>query len=217
MLIELRNINVKENGKDILRNLSFSVKKAEKVCLTGSSGAGKSSVLKTLIGVHVPESGEIVFDGRTLNTENIGDMRKRVSYIGQVPFVGASNVRNSLLIPYGFSANAAGMPKEEEIKKVVENLMLDSDILERKSEVLSGGEKQRIAIAREILQGKDIFILDEISSALDKSSKEAVIGLFKGSEYTIISVSHDKEWIEAMDTVVEMSDGRISDVQRSSL
>ena len=86
------------------------------------------------------------------------------------------------------------------------------DILEKEVSFLSGGEKQRVAIARAMLLNKKIFLLDEVTSALDIESKRAVLKLFTEAPYTIISVSHDPDWFKICSRFIKIEDGRIAEI-----
>ena len=100
-----------------------------------------------------------------------------------------------LLLPFSFKAHSGRKPTVAQIESVLARLLLDPAILRQKSATLSGGEKQRLAIARAILLDKRIFLADEITSALDAESKEAVFSFLLESEHTVFSISHDPEWI----------------------
>jgi len=84
--------------------------------------------------------------------------------------------------------------------------------LNRESQRVSGGEKQRIALARGLLLGKTIYLLDEVTSALDSESKQAVFEVFTEQNFTVLAVSHDSEWFERCDLVFEIDSGKMTEV-----
>ena len=88
---------------------------------------------------------------------------------------------------------------------------LDQDILVKKSSDISGGEKQRIAIVRAILQNKSIIFADELTSSLDHASRKRVIDLLLRGEYTVVSISHDDVWIEHCSRIISVLNGSIED------
>jgi putative ABC transport system ATP-binding protein len=213
MTIQFTNVSVVVESKTILSNINFSVRKSGKVALVGKSGAGKSSVLHTLLGLVVPTAGEILFRRQKVDSASIDNVRASVAYIGQEPVLGsASTVREALMLPFGFKANRRHKPDEETIRSKLKLLDLDESILDRAVTVISGGEKQRIAICRALLQNKEVFLLDEVTSALDKESAQAVTALLTQERFTFLSVTHHDEWIDVCDTVIEMADGKIISV-----
>jgi len=210
-IIEFKNVTVSADSKDILSDITFSVPVGGKVALTGKSGAGKSSILHALLGLLEPSSGEIFFDGTRVEPSSIDQVRSSVAYIGQEPVLGsASTVREALMLPFTFRANRDKRPDDPAVMRNLELLDLPGDILDSDVDVISGGEKQRIAICRGLLQEKEIFLLDEVTSALDKESAEAVKTLLTRDRFTYLSVSHHDEWIEGCDTIIEMENGRIT-------
>lgn len=211
MVIEFKDVTVTADSKDILSDITFAVPKGGKVALIGKSGAGKSSILHALLGLLEPASGEIFFDGIKVEPSSIDRVRSSVSYIGQEPVLGsASTVREALMLPFSFRANRHARPDDKVIEKNLEFLDLPVKILSADVDVISGGEKQRIAICRGLLQEKEVFLLDEVTSALDKESAQAVKALLSRERFTFLSVSHHDEWIEGCDTIIEMDKGRIA-------
>lgn len=93
----------------------------------------------------------------------------------------------------------------------MQRLQLSPDILRQESGRISGGEKQRIALARGLLLGKNLYLLDEITSALDAASKKAVFDVFSDAGLTVLSVTHDPDWMERCDRVFELEDGRLTE------
>ncbi len=208
-LITFKNVTVTDNSQTIIENISFSVQEGEKLALYGKSGSGKTTILNTIVGAHVPCRGEVCFCGEKLTPDNISKLRRAVAFIGQEPVMGAEKVLDAILLPYTFKANRANIPARETIQNTLKNLHLDVSILQRSSSVVSGGEKQRIAVARALLQGKKIFILDEITSALDDESRKAVLDLFGKANITLISVSHDRQWWNICSKLVCIEKGRM--------
>lgn len=208
-MIRFENVSLSRNGKTILSGISFQITEGEKVVFRGKSGSGKSTILKTLVGAYKPDSGIIYFRGETLNQKNIAVVRNAVSFIGQEPVLGAETVREALFLPFTFKAHRSQQPSSGQVNQLLESLHLSPEILDRKSALVSGGEKQRIAIARALLIGKTCFLADEITSALDAESKAAVMEILFQPGRTLISVSHDPDWIDRCDRIIEVEDGRL--------
>ncbi|MBE0437797.1 MAG: ATP-binding cassette domain-containing protein, partial [Methylomicrobium sp.] len=95
------------------------------------------------------------------------------------------------------------------LSEVLNRLHLTVDILKRKCSRISGGEKQRIALARGLLLDKSLYLLDEITSALDAESKQAVFDVFSDPQLTVLSVAHDTEWLARCDRILELEAGRL--------
>lgn len=209
-MISFERVSVRVHGKYILQDMTFSVAEREKLVLCGESGSGKSTVLKTIVGGYIPAEGAVYINGEALTEKTVQQVRRRISYIGQEPLLGADTVRDSLLLPFSFKAHSSRCPTEEQIAAVLDRLRLHPDILQQQSASISGGEKQRIAIARAILLGKKTLLADEIASALDSESKKAVYDLLLAPEFTVIAVSHDPEWIALSDRALRIKDGRLA-------
>lgn len=205
--IEFQGVQVKFNQNTILENVSFCLRKNEQSVLVGKSGSGKSTVLKTLIGVYKPVAGNIFFDSQPLDAGNIHLLRHQIAYIGQEPVLGAEQVKAALLLPFSFKAHKNKTPADSKLLHILDELDLKPKILEQHVQEVSGGEKQRLAIARALLLGKTFFLCDEVTSALDPESKQVVMERLFQKNHTILSVSHDHEWIERCQTQYEISNG----------
>ncbi len=216
-LLKINNLTIKDEDRSILHNLTFSIEKGERVVLIGPSGAGKTSILLSILGYHTPAEGSITFNGEFVGGKGIALIRSQISYISQEPITGAPTFGESILLPFSFKQNKKNTPNRETIEKVLKKLNFDFSVMQQPSSKLSGGEKQRMAIARTLLLGKKFFLLDEITSALDEKNKEIVMELLTIEENTILSVSHDKDWIKRCTRTIEIQEGTVfSDSQRSS-
>jgi putative ABC transport system ATP-binding protein len=211
-MVRFDRVTVQYREKPILKNISFSVEENERIALYGKSGSGKSTILTTIVGAHIPIRGTVYFNEKALSSENILQVRRAISFIGQEPALGAEMISDALLLPFSYRINKAKRPQKGRILETLEKLRLDPDILDRNSSVVSGGEKQRIAIARALLQDKNVFLVDEITSALDTESKKAVLELFKKGDLTLISVSHDPDWFGICSRFIKVQDGEIIDI-----
>ena len=210
-MIELNTICVEKNGKQILSNIDLHIEKGESLVLTGPSGAGKTSILRTMLGAMRVASGKGIIGGIELNVNNIAAIRSQIAFIGQEPIMGAESVKDSLLLPFSFIHNKNIKPSNDYIVELLNSVNLDQDILVKKSSDISGGEKQRIAIVRAILQNKSIIFADELTSSLDHASRKRVIDLLLRGEYTVVSISHDDVWIEHCSRIISVLNGSIED------
>ena len=213
-IIRFDQVSVTAHEKTILSNISFALYPGEKAALCGKSGSGKSSVLKTLLGLHTIKQGAVYFQEKPLTPASVQAIRSCTAYIGQEPMLGADTVRAALLLPFQFKAHRDHKPTEAQLIAVLQRLQLPADILRRESSRISGGEKQRIALARGLLLGKKLYLLDEVTSALDAESKQAVFYVFSDPELTVLSVAHDPEWLERCTLIFELEAGRLTKGKR---
>jgi len=200
-MISIENITIARGGKNLLRNTSFHIARSEKVVITGASGCGKTSLLLTIMGITSPAEGEITLNGERVSLDGI---RQTAAFIGQEPILGANSVQDALMLPFSFKVNKGNTPSQDEINTILAKVRLPAEITEKQSAKVSAGEKQRIAIARALLMGKNLFLIDEITSALDPKSKKAVADVLLSDDFTVLSVSHDDYWINRCETQLEL-------------
>jgi putative ABC transport system ATP-binding protein len=208
-LIRFDRVTVAVRGKVLLSNVSFAVERGEKAVFRGRSGSGKSTVLKALLGLYPVVEGAIYFQGRPLDPTAARDIRTRAAYIGQEPVLGAETVREALLLPFRYKAHRGHAPAEALLIEMLSGLRLPGDILDFECRRMSGGEKQRVALARALLLRKNLYLLDEVTSALDGESKQAVLEMFADSNLTVLSVAHDPDWIARCGVIYDLQDGRL--------
>ena len=208
-MILYENIIIQVHRKTLLKDVSLRVLNGEKLVIRGPSGCGKSSLLKSAVGALPFVSGSIRVDQIELTAQTVAEIRSRIAFIGQEPVLGAERVREALFLPFTFKAHRENKPTDEQVAQLLERLHLSTDILDKPCNRISGGEKQRIAILRALLLKKNIFLTDEVTSALDPASRTAVMAELFRSEITLLSVSHDPEWIDACERIVEIADHKL--------
>ena len=187
-MIELKNVSFEYENTAIFENLSLSVAEGEKIGIIGESGCGKSTLLKLMAGLYVPSSGVISVDGVSRPDEII----KKISVVMQSP----------MLLPLSI------------IEKWIDSLPegLDTYLGDRADE-LSGGQAQRIAIARAMFKDANILLLDEPTSALDGENAASVLEAISHFTHdkTVVHVTHRKELLEGYDRVYLMKNGKLSE------
>lgn len=186
-------------GKTLLSPVSFELHKGEFLWLTGPSGAGKSTLLKIIASLIDASGGEVRFNGQPIIELKPEQYRQRVSYVFQTPQLFGRTVYDNLSLPYLIRQQAVS---RQHLGEELTRLGLPPAMLDTPIDQLSGGEKQRVALLRNVLFPPDILLLDEISSALDDENKQRVAQLVgeqvaRGS--AAIWISHDS---------VETDDGR---------
>ncbi len=197
-MIEIANLYKKFENKDVLRGLNLSVKSGETLVIIGQSGCGKSVLLKHIIGLIRPDSGDIFIDGRDLATLNEYEWQRMRLKIGML-FQGAA-LFDSLTVGenVGFSLSEHTDISENELKKIVAQkleLVGLSGIEDLKPAELSGGMKKRVGLARAICNEPEIILYDEPTTGLDPIMSDVINNLIKELNnklnVTSIVVTHD--------------------------
>ncbi len=196
-MIRFAGISVRFEDRLILEDFDLEIQTGEKVLLFGKSGIGKSTIIKLILGFVFPESGEIFLDGKKLDKKTIWDIRKKIAYVNQNLEIGEGKVIEQIKNTLDFKSNSQIKFDIGKIKKLFEYFELDEEFLEKKIEELSGGEKQRIAIIFAILLEREIYLLDEVTAALDEKLKQKIAEYFTENEnLTVLVISHDREWLD---------------------
>ncbi|MBN1758051.1 MAG: ATP-binding cassette domain-containing protein [Chitinispirillaceae bacterium] len=208
-LIQFHEVSVRQGDKQILQDLSFAVSPGERVVLSGPSGSGKSSVLQVLLGFLRPTAGTVFYHGSPHEATSVHRLRREAATVLQEPVPGGATVLESLRLPFTFKSNRHHTPDRQTITAMIESLGLPASILDHPVADISGGEKQRVALARGLLLNRDLLLLDEITSALDAVSRAKVITVLAQRNYTVLSVAHDPVWIGRCDRIIRLEDGRM--------
>ncbi|MGL4861998.1 MAG: ATP-binding cassette domain-containing protein [Cetobacterium sp.] len=191
-MINFKNISIKFNNKIVLHNFNLVVNTGEKILISGVSGKGKTTLLKLLLGFNTPNSGSVLVDNLELNEQNINIIRNKIGYMPQsTPFLNI-NVEKLIHTIFNYKENLKTKLDMNLFIKTLKEFNLDSSILSKDINQLSGGEKQRLAFVVIILLDRKIWVLDEITSSLDQDMKEKVINYILNTNKTVILVSHDK-------------------------
>lgn len=196
-MIEYDNISLSYGNKTILKDFSFKVEKGQKVALLGRSGLGKSSLFGLVLGFVEPRSGKVLFDGAVVDRHTVWDVRRRVSFVDQHVSIGDEKVSDWLVFVRGMEANRSLDLFDDKVRELMAFFGLSDEMLNKHISDLSGGERQRVAIVVSVLLGRDVFLLDEVTSALDKALKKKVVAFFTAREdWTVISITHDAVWLD---------------------
>lgn len=206
-VIEFRDVSFSygESSQPIIRNCSFSAHTGDRLVLRGESGAGKTTLFRLLLGFALPQQGSIQYRGEELTAEVAHEIRKNTAWLPQDLNIGAGTVTQVFTFPFTFNANPAP-PSDDIIASTMQKLGLSPSLKTKDFSQLSTGQRQRVGLALCHLLNKPLVLLDEPTSALDSASKKKVISLlFDDQKRTIISTSHDPEWIEHFDIVIELN------------
>lgn len=207
-VLVIENLSLTIDGNKLFSNFNLSVNDGEKVLIRGKSGTGKSTLLNLLLGFILPDRGSIILNGSKMTTVNLWEMRLNYAFVGQSPDVGQGSAKSIFKHTFSYRNNKNLIYDENEIKKLCDSLDLAPEVLEKDFIKLSGGEKQRLAIIHAKLLKRKIYLLDEITSALDKSMKNTVADLFmKRVPETVITISHDPCWLSVQpDQVINLDE-----------
>lgn len=190
----------KENAL-LFESFNMTLTPGERVALKGSSGIGKSTLFRLILGFLTPSGGEIDYRGNPWSQT----IRKETGWLPQELLLGEGNVREILLRPFEFRHNREIQPDRESIQKVLESLNLDETLLDQSWSMLSTGQKQRMGMVSVLLLQRSLLLLDEPTSALDEVSKAKLAGLlFRDRAKTILSTSHDPWWLKRCDRVIDL-------------
>ena len=194
-MIELQSIFLRYNAHYLFRDLSFVLPAGGNLLIKGDSGAGKTSILRLILGLTQPERGSVVVDGRILDKDNVWMLRGMMAYVSQDMSLGQGRVEAFIKEVFGFKRNRTLCYDRSEAKKLLQHFGLGDVTLGSRLEDLSGGELQRVAIITALMLKRPIYLLDEITSALDHRMKKKVAEYFANlKETTLIVASHDSVW-----------------------
>lgn len=197
-ILSLKNIKYSFESTDILNGINLEINKGDCISIIGSSGSGKSTLLKLCADLITPVEGEILYKQKSYNNYDPIVLRKNISYCIQLPYLFGETVYDNLAYPFQIRKNIIN---EYEIKKYLNKFNLDESYLQKDINSLSGGEKQRIALIRNLIYRPDVLLLDEVTSGLDNQNSKLVEDLIKemneeGS--TVIWITHNLEQSESI-------------------
>lgn len=200
--------------KDILDIPDLLIDK-QVTCLVGPSGSGKTTLLKMLNGLNIPDKGNIFYNNQDISTINFVNLRRSVVMLGQTPIIYRGDIRDNLLMGLKFSEKPLVL--DSVLKDCLNRVGLYKD-LEDSCSSLSGGEKQRLCLARVMLMDADTYLLDEPSAALDKDTERFIVENFiafvKEKNKQLIMVTHSENIVKDFNpSVVVIKSGKVTEVR----
>ena len=197
MQLELKYLSLRLGGKPIFQDFSLQVAEGEKILVKGPSGSGKSTLLRLILGFVQPDKGEVRIDGELLSSGNVWPLRQRMAFVPQELNIGSGKVKDFIRDIFSYRANRHLEYSEEQVLAKFEQFGLEADKLRQDISKLSGGEKQRVALITALLLDRELYLLDEATSAIDEALRDKAIGHLAALEgKAIIAVSHDRGWSE---------------------
>jgi len=206
-----------EEGNRILDNLNLTIRKGEKIIISGASGRGKTTVLLLLMRFLKQQRGNLLLDGEIVESKNDLHFRALMGYVPQSPFILDATIAEN--IAFGVPTGNIDLNK---IQKIIDDLDLSAwveslpqklqTLLGEKGTRISGGQRQRIAIGRVLYSDSQVLLLDEITNQLDVQSEREVLNILIGlaaRKKTIVLITHKEELWDAFDTVYAFKDQRL--------
>lgn len=213
--IEVKNVTFRYgNRKPVLKDVSFMIPKGKKVALVGASGSGKSTIAKLLLKYYEPESGEILLDGVNIREYNNQSVRRAISYVPQTIELFSKSIYDNIRV----SQMNATLEEVKEAAKAadahdfIKKLPMQYySYLEEAGNGLSGGEKQRIALARAFLKNNQFYILDESTSNLDFGTENIIFDMIynKFKNKSMLIIAHRLATVKNCDEIIVLDKGEI--------
>nr|WP_276560518.1 ABC transporter transmembrane domain-containing protein [Aeromonas salmonicida] len=212
--LQAKGVSYQLEQRTLLRNIDFTLHRGGMLGIVGRTGAGKSSLLKLLMRLANPTSGELTMGSVPIAQLALGDLRGQFAYVPQEPFLFSTTIAANI---------ALGRPdaSQEEIERVARIACVHDDICRfpkgyetdvgEKGVTLSGGQKQRLSIARALLLAAPILVLDDALSAVDAHTEQQILQALKAHRRTLILVSHRMTAVEQADEILVLEQGYISE------
>jgi putative ABC transport system ATP-binding protein len=186
-------VTQERGGRAILHDLTLDLPRTAITALVGPSGAGKTSLLRLLNRLDDPASGEVLFDGRPISTYPVGPLRRRVGFVFQAPSMFPGTVADNLRTAVELGGPAAAADAQP-VNRLLEAVGLSADYATREAGRLSGGEQQRVSIARALMTRPEVLLLDEPTAALDPEVAERLLAtierLTREHGVAVVMVTH---------------------------
>ena len=213
--IEFKNVNFGyHSSRAILKQLSFTIKAGSKVAVVGASGAGKSTLARLLYRFYDIDSGAICIDGQDIRSITLHSLRQAIAIVPQDTVLFNTSIRDNIAYgrPDATTAEIDHAIEMAHLKPFISSLDKgDQTLVGERGLKVSGGEKQRIAIARAILKKSPILIFDEATSALDSHSEQAILNAMRevANNHTSLVIAHRLSTITDADTILVMQAGAL--------
>lgn len=209
-ILSIKDVFYNMGDLEILKGISFDIEKGDCMSIVGQSGSGKSTLLKLCADMIPITSGNIYFNGKCYTRYNPIELRKKISYCLQTPELFGESVCENLEFPFKIRKEKVN---KQRIVKLLERFNIDESFLDKDIISLSGGEKQRISIIRNLLYTPDIILLDEATSSLDLENAKIVeeyVQELNDLGVTVLWITHSMEQSEKIfNKRITISEGKI--------
>ena len=212
-MITAKNIKKKYNDQEVLRGIDLKIDKNEFVVILGASGSGKSTLLNILSGLEKSDSGEVIYDNESISDYSEKQLTKfrkdKIGFVFQQYYL-----LNNLTVEQNVKVGA-NLANNKEYVDIIKELGLE-DKLSKYPNELSGGEQQRVSIARALAKKPTVLFLDEPTGALDEETGrkilEYLLKLKDKSHFTMIMVTHNENIAELANKIIHVGSGRITSI-----
>lgn len=212
--IEFENVSFSyaRNGNDVIKNASFKIDKGEKIAIVGRSGSGKSTLANLIVGLHRPEKGRIYYDNVLLQDIDKPSLRKQIGIVTQTPFLFNQSVYENIVgnrddISFESVVEATKIAQIHD--EIIKLPLSYHTVLSEQGQNFSGGQIQRIAIARAIVNNPQVVIFDEATNSLDSITEKKIDDYLSSLKSTRIIIAHRLSTIKNADKIIVMHDGRV--------
>ena len=215
IILKVKNVAFESEERNILQDISFDIYDGDHVSIVGSSGSGKSTLLRIMNRLIEPTSGTVYFKNKNYINFSPQKLRQKIGLVLQKPFLFPGTVASNIV--FGPMQNGKTIGKEE-INNLLKKVGLEN-YSQRNTKNLSGGEAQRVSLARTLANGPDILLLDEPTSSLDKKSQKVVEDLLceiaNNTKLTCIIVTHNEKQARRLtDKSIVLEKGRIKRIYK---
>lgn len=205
LLLNVQDVAFSVGDRQLLKPVSLQLYQGDCVLLTGPSGSGKSTFLKILASLITPTSGQLFFRNSDITTLRAEAYRQQVSYCFQTPQLFGQTVYDNLALPWQIRRQK---PQRDKLVAALESVNLSPDMLNKPVEQLSGGEKQRVGLLRNLQFMPEVLLLDEVTSALDEENRLSVLSLINRiaseEKVAVVRISHDVNDIQQAEQVLRL-------------
>lgn len=211
LLFSLENVSLDGESRPVLDSVNLHLQPRQLYLIAGPSGGGKTSLLRLLNGLVYPSSGTVRYLGKDVCDYNQPSYRSEVVSISQEPVMFPGTVSDNIAVAFSYASNASKKMDDVEVLQLMDGLGLSRELLKQDVNILSGGEKQRVALIRSLILSPEVLLADEPTSALDPHSEEKVFEMFgrlKGS-LSLVVVSHSTRFLTLADEIVLIARGKI--------
>lgn len=217
-IIRFDHVSKSYGDNHILNDFCLSIRKGDFLTVIGSSGSGKTTMLKMINGLLSPTSGTVFVEGKDISKENQTLLRRNIGYVIQgIGLFPHMTVRKNIAYVPGLLNQRNKKRTEEAVNKLMEVVKLDAGMLDRYPSELSGGQRQRVGIARALAARPDILLMDEPFGAVDEITRKIlqgeIIRIHRELGVTIVFITHDiKEALKLGTQVLVMNEGKIEQI-----
>jgi len=210
--IEFRDVYFSFEGKEVLKGISFTVRKGEKIGIVGPTGVGKTTLIGLLLRFYNPDKGEILIDRKDIRKYIITSVREHIGFVSQQPVLFHTTVKENITLGFEDEERFNEVIKMPGIKELIESLPdRENTLIGERGITLSGGQMQLISIARAIYKNPEILIFDEATASLDTESEKIIQKAINETmkNRTSFIIAHRLSTLKKVDKIIVLKDGKI--------